>query len=50
MNAGMQRAMNSKNLGARIAENGALDKKTWAFEVLGAKWPFQEVMGHFWNV
>jgi hypothetical protein len=27
MNARMERAMNSENLGARITENGALDQK-----------------------
>jgi hypothetical protein len=37
MNARMKRAMNSKNSGARIVENGALDRKIWAFEVLVAK-------------
>jgi hypothetical protein len=45
MNAGMERAMNSKNLGARIAENGALDKKTWAFEVLGENGLFKRLWG-----
>jgi hypothetical protein len=34
MNAGMERLMNSKNLGARNAENGALDQKIWALECL----------------
>jgi hypothetical protein len=47
MNARMKRAMNSKNSGARIVENGALDRKIWAFEVLVAKWSFQDVLGAF---
>jgi hypothetical protein len=50
MNAGMERAMNSENLGARIMENGALYQKIWALKVLGAKQSFQEVLGHFLNV
>jgi hypothetical protein len=37
MNVGIERAMNSENLGARITENRALDQKIWASEVLGAK-------------
>jgi hypothetical protein len=44
MNVIMERAMNSENLGARITENGALDQKICAFEVLGVKWSFQEVL------
>jgi hypothetical protein len=47
MNAGMERLMNSKNLGARNAENGALDQKIWALEVLGANWSFEEVLEAF---
>jgi hypothetical protein len=50
MNAEMERVMNSEKLGARITANWALDQKIWAFEVLGAKWSFQEVLGHFWKV
>jgi hypothetical protein len=38
MNARMERAMNSENLGAIITKNRALDHKIWAYEVLGAKW------------
>jgi hypothetical protein len=41
------RVMNSKNLGTRIVENIALDKKIWALEALGAKWSIQEVMGGY---
>jgi hypothetical protein len=37
MNVEMERAMNSENLGTRITENGSLDRKIWALEVLGAK-------------
>jgi hypothetical protein len=44
MNVRMERAINSENLDARITENGALDQKIWAFEVLGVKWSFQEVL------
>jgi hypothetical protein len=40
MNAGMESAMKSENLGARIVENEALNQKIWAFEVLGAKLSF----------
>jgi hypothetical protein len=32
MNARMERAMISENLGARIAKNRALDQKIWNFE------------------
>jgi hypothetical protein len=42
----MERAMNSESLDARITENGALDKKIWAFEVLG-KTVFSGVSGVF---
>jgi hypothetical protein len=37
MNARMEIAMNSKNLGARIVKNIALLQKIWAYEVLGVK-------------
>jgi hypothetical protein len=37
MNAIIERAVNSENLGARITENGALDQKIWALEVLKGK-------------
>jgi hypothetical protein len=37
MNARIERAMNSENLGARIIENRALDQKIWALEAFGAK-------------
>jgi hypothetical protein len=47
MNAGMERVMNSKNLGARIMRNRVLDQKIWDFEVLGGKTVFQEVLGQF---
>jgi hypothetical protein len=47
MNPGVERALNSECLGIRITENGALDQKIWAFEVLRAKRSFQEVLGHF---
>jgi hypothetical protein len=40
MNAGMESAMKSENLGTRIVENGALNQKIWAFEVLGVKLSF----------
>jgi hypothetical protein len=40
MNAGMERVMNSKNLGARIMGNRVLDQKIWDFEVLGGKTVF----------
>jgi hypothetical protein len=37
MNAIIERSVNSENLGARITENGALDQKIWALEVLKGK-------------
>jgi hypothetical protein len=37
MNTRMERVMNSNNLGARIMENGALDKKIWALEAFKVK-------------
>jgi hypothetical protein len=37
MNARMERAMNSKNLGTRIMESVALDQKIWALEVIRGK-------------
>jgi hypothetical protein len=45
MNAEMERAINYESLGARIMENKALDQKIWAFEILGAKLSFHEVLG-----
>jgi hypothetical protein len=50
MNARMERAINSENLGTRNAGNRALDQKIWALEVLGPKQSFEEVLGHFGNV
>jgi hypothetical protein len=47
VNAGIERAMNSKNMGARITENRALDQKIWLWKLLGAKWSFQEVLRVF---
>jgi hypothetical protein len=38
---------NSKNLGARIMENGALDQKIWALEAFGGKMVF---LGVFWGL
>jgi hypothetical protein len=37
MNARIERAMNSKNFGARITKNGALDQKLRALEVIRGK-------------
>jgi hypothetical protein len=37
MNARMEIAMDSENLGARITENGALDQNIWALEVIRGK-------------
>jgi hypothetical protein len=35
--ARIERLMNSENLGTRITENGALDRKIWALEALKGK-------------
>jgi hypothetical protein len=40
MNARTERVMNSKNLGARIMRNGALDQKIWALEAYMGKMVF----------
>jgi hypothetical protein len=40
MNARIERAMNFENLGARIMENRALDRKIWAFEAFNGKTVF----------
>jgi hypothetical protein len=40
MNAGIERVVNSENLDARIMENGALDRKTWALEAFSGKMVF----------
>jgi hypothetical protein len=45
MNAGMERAINSENLGARIMGNGALDQKIWALEVMRGKMVISEGSG-----
>jgi hypothetical protein len=37
MNAGIERMMNSENLGTRITENRTLDRKIWALEALKSK-------------
>jgi hypothetical protein len=37
MNARIERAMDSENLGVRIMRNGALDQKIWALEAFGGK-------------
>jgi hypothetical protein len=42
MSAQMERAKYSKNFGAK---NGVLDRKILAFEALGIKWSFEEVLG-----
>jgi hypothetical protein len=43
--------MNSENLGVRIMENGALDRKIWGLEVFKGKMPFSEgFWGHLWNI
>jgi hypothetical protein len=49
MNARIERAVNSENLGARITENGALDQKIWALEAFRGKRSFQECYGVFYN-
>jgi hypothetical protein len=46
MNARIEIAMNSENLGARIIENGALDQNIWLWKLSGAKQSFQEVLGY----
>jgi hypothetical protein len=41
---------NSENLGARITENGALDREIWALEAFRGKMIFSGVfLGFFWN-
>jgi hypothetical protein len=40
MNARIETVMNSRNLGARITENRALDKMIWAFEAFNGKTVF----------
>jgi hypothetical protein len=40
MNAGMERAMNSENVGTRIMENGAPDQKYGLWRLSGAKQSF----------
>jgi hypothetical protein len=40
MNAIIERAMNSKNLGAGITRNGALDQKIWFLEAFRGKTVF----------
>jgi hypothetical protein len=37
MNARIERAMNSENLGARITENEALDQSIWTLEAFKGK-------------
>jgi hypothetical protein len=39
--------MNSKNLGVKIMENGALDRNIWGLEALKGKIVFHEVLGVF---
>jgi hypothetical protein len=45
MNARIERVMNSRNLGARIMENRALDKMIWAFEAFNGKTVFSRGSG-----
>ncbi len=40
MNARIERAMDSKNLGTRITGNGALDQMIWALEAFRGKMVF----------
>jgi hypothetical protein len=40
MNARIERAINSDNLGVRITENGALGQKIWALEAFKGKTVF----------
>jgi hypothetical protein len=40
MNARIERAMNSENLGTRIAESEALNQKIWALEAFRGKTVF----------
>jgi hypothetical protein len=50
MNARIERAMNSKNFGARITKNGALDQKLRALEVIRGKMTISGCFGgHFQN-
>jgi hypothetical protein len=46
MNAIIERAMNSKNLGAGITRNGALDQKIWFLEAFRGKTVF---FRRFWG-
>jgi hypothetical protein len=45
VNAGIERAMNSENLGARITRNRALDQKIWALEACRGKTIFARGSG-----
>jgi hypothetical protein len=45
MNARIERAMNSENLGARIMRNGALDQKIWVLEACKGKMVFSGGFG-----
>jgi hypothetical protein len=38
---------NSENFGARITENGALDRKIWFWKLWRVKWSFKKVLGVF---
>jgi hypothetical protein len=40
-----KRERDSENFGVRIVRNGVMVGKIWTFEVLGAKWSFQVVLG-----
>jgi hypothetical protein len=46
MNACIERMRNSENLGVRIMENGALDRKIWALKAFRGKMVFS---GVFWG-
>jgi hypothetical protein len=45
MNATIERAMNSEDLGTRIAENGAWNQKICALEAFRGKTVFWKVLG-----
>jgi hypothetical protein len=45
INARIEGAMISENLGARITKNRALDQKIWLWKLSGAKRSFQKVLG-----
>jgi hypothetical protein len=47
MNARIERAVNSKNLGTRIMRNGALDQKIWDLEALKVKMVISGDSGKF---